>query len=445
MSITLSNDQQTDKAWLGQLFSQYQERLNGHSQDPIALFRKRGYELLEGMDFPTRRDEDWKYTDVQKMLKQRYAHGTTAYVTEDTVKALTFDSINAIPLVFINGNLSPEHSNLEDLPEGLHIHTVKDAVNDPANREWMQELSSQEGSTKQNTFVPLNLAFASNGYYIEVEPKAQIERPVHFIHINVASDQPHFSNPQLFVKVNKGASATVIESYHGNQDSAEYFTNAASWIDVAPNAQLTHYRLQFEHHSAFQVHNTFVRQRRDSRYSNHAVDLGGKMVRNNLSTELLDSNTETNYYGLYLGNSAQHIDNQTFIDHAVPHCESNELYKGILMDQAKGVFNGKVLVRQDAQKTNAYQQNSSLVLSDDAQMNAKPQLEIYADDVKCSHGATIGQLDEGAVFYLRTRGIPHQEARNLLQQAFLAEVVKEIPHEEIATYVQQLTDQKLNA
>ena len=174
------------------------------------------------------------------------------------------------------------------------------------------------------------------------------------------------------------------------------------------------------------------------------MDLGGKMVRNNLSTELLDSNTETNYYGIYLGLDKQHIDNQTFIDHAVPHCQSNELYKGILSDKARGVFNGKVLVRQDAQKTNAFQQNSSLVLSNDAVMDAKPQLEIYADDVKCSHGATIGQLDESSIFYLKSRGLSEVQSRNLLQKAFVGEVVENFKNETIKHSVLNKIDQKLD-
>jgi len=290
----------------------------------------------------------------------------------------------------------------------------------------------------------MNRAFAKHGFLIETEANTSEEIPFHFIYINTKGNESHFTHPQLFVNASRSSHLTIIESYHSTDQEAVYFNNAANCIHVGKNAKVDHYRLQYESKSAYQINNTIVSQERDSEYSNYAADLGGKIVRNNLSSELLDSGTQTNYYGVYLGLNKQHIDNQTFIDHAMPHCQSNELYKGILTDKARGVFNGKVLVRQDAQKTNAFQQNSSLVLSNDAVMDAKPQLEIYADDVKCSHGATIGQLDENSVFYLKSRGLNDEAAKNLLQKAFLGEVVSEFKIEAIRRSVLSKIEDKLS-
>jgi Fe-S cluster assembly protein SufD len=204
------------------------------------------------------------------------------------------------------------------------------------------------------------------------------------------------------------------------------------------NAIVDHYRIQDEDENAFFINNTEIEQLRDSIYSSYVIDLGGKLVRNNLNSILKDSGTTTNFYGLYVGMKKQHIDNQTFIDHAYPNCDSNELYKGILTDKAKGVFNGKIMVRPDAQKTNAFQKNHSLVLSKTAKMNSKPQLEIYADDVKCSHGATIGQLNKEALYYMRSRGLSEKEAVSVLKQAFLTEITDLIKIDPVREKVEQM-------
>jgi Fe-S cluster assembly protein SufD len=226
-------------------------------------------------------------------------------------------------------------------------------------------------------------------------------------------------------------------------DADNSFINSGVAIYLGENAQLSHYRYQYDTASNYYVNNTRIFQDANSTYSSYVLDTGGKSVRNNLYTYLKGSNTNTNYYGGYLVSGKQHIDNQTFIDHAMPHCESNELYKGILDDRSSGVFNGKVMVRPDAQKTNAFQQNSNLVLSPDAKMNTKPQLEIYADDVKCSHGATVGQLDEQSMYYLRSRGLNKGEAKRLLQFAFIAEVVESFENDQMRDFAEQIVREKM--
>lgn len=444
MSIISKDRDAKTKAWLELVFKAYEAGLNGMISHPITKFKKSAFLQLQAERFPTRKDEDWKYTNVGSIFKNSYQQGVSTQIDAAQIKEYTFEELDAVTVVIINGILDKSLSNLDELPTGARLTTLEDALQDTTQAKLIDKLINQKGGTEVNTFLPMNQAFAKHGYLIEADSKAIIDKPFHFVYINTRSDEPHFAHPQMFMNCNSSSQLTVIESYHSNDPEATYFSNSANYAHVGKNAKLDHYRLQYESKSAFQINNTIVTQERDSEYSNYAVDLGGKMVRNNLSTELLDSGTQTNYYGVYLGLDNQHIDNQTFIDHAMPHCQSNEMYKGILSDKARGVFNGKVLVRQDAQKTNAFQQSSSLVLSNDAVMDAKPQLEIYADDVKCSHGATIGQLDEQSVFYLKSRGLNDDAAKNLLQKAFLGEVVTEFKLDPIKERVLNKIDEKLS-
>lgn len=444
MSIISKDRDASTQAWLEVLFNSNMKELNGLSSHPISKFRKNAFLQLQSERFPTRRDEDWKYTNVGPILKTSYQHGTEANIDSAQLDEYLFEDLEVVKIVFVNGILDKSLSTLEDIPSGASLTSLEDALNDENKTEVVNSLLAQKSGTEVNTFLPMNQAFAKHGYLIEAEKNMDVKKPFHFIYINTKSDESHFAHPQMFINGNTSSRVTVIESFHSTDPEAVYFNNSANYIHVGKNAKVDHYKLQYESKSAFQINNTIVTQGRDSEYSHYGVDLGGKIVRNNLSSQLLDSGTQTNYYGVYLGLDKQHIDNQTYIDHAMPHCESNELYKGILTDKARGVFNGKVLVRQDAQKTNAFQQNSSLVLSNDAVMDAKPQLEIYADDVKCSHGATIGQLDDNSVFYLKSRGLNDEAARNLLQKAFLGDVVNHFKIDAIKEKVLSKIDDKLS-
>ncbi|MEL7421498.1 MAG: Fe-S cluster assembly protein SufD [Bacteroidota bacterium] len=447
MSAILQDQNTATKDWYKQLFQTYQQGLNGHKNHPLAQFRLAAYQQLEAEAFPTRRDEDWKYSGapVARMMDTHFQEASATQLTAADIAAFRIPNLEAATFVFINGVLQRELSEFDKVPAGVELLTVSAAIEDEEKRQWMEQQVAHAGGTEQNTFLALNRAFAQHGLYIEVSANAQVALPIHCLYLNTAGEQAHQSHPQMFIRSRKGSEFSVIESYQVADDSASYFTNTANWASVEGNARLHHYKLQFEGAQALQVNDTLVRQDRDSIYSSYALDLGGKVVRNNISTTLLNSNTETNYYGVYFGSKQQHIDNQTFIDHAVPHCQSNELYKGILTDYARGVFNGKVMVRQDAQKTNAFQQNSSLVLSPNAIMDAKPQLEIYADDVRCSHGATIGQLDEKSIFYLRSRGIPEAQARHLLQQAFVGEAIEAMPNDAVREWALGKLAAKFNA
>lgn len=444
MSIISKDRDSNTKEWIKALFQTYEAGLNGQSNQPITAFKKSAFDQLMTEGFPTRRDEDWKYTNVAPILKEAYRFGVSSDLSQKEFDQFLFEGLDAVIVAIVNGVLDEKLSKLDGMPSGLNLITVADALNDKDLSERIQNLVSQKGGTDKNAFLRMNRAFAQHGYVIVSDKNVQVEKPIHFVHINTGDEENYFSHPQMFMIGKTSSEFSVIESYHSTSNKSKYFTNSANYIQVEDNAHVHHYRLQFESRSAYQVSNAIAIQARNSIYSNYSVDFGSRIVRNNISTEHMGPGVNTFYYGAYLGLDNQHIDSQTFIDHAVPHCESNEMYKGILSDKARGVFNGKVLVRQDAQKTNAYQQSSSLVLSDTAIMDAKPQLEIYADDVKCSHGATIGQLDQESVFYLKSRGLSDEGAKNLLQKAFLGDVILNFRFRPIIDKVLLMVDLKLS-
>ncbi len=429
-----------------QLFASVEANLNGRTDHPLHQLRRAAINRLEALRFPTRRDEDWKYTSVARVIQPEYREGAAASVAPEVIAAFHYDELDAHRLVFINGVWNAEFSDIGELPAGAVITSVEEAFEEDKYRPAIEEFYRHWTTAEENPFVVLNAAFARNGVFIYVPRNVALEKPVHLIYLSAAGEQPLFINPQSLIVAEDNSEVTVIETFDtlpGNE--GVYFNNVVNRYLVKPGAHAHHYKLQNDGAEAFQVNHTEAHQHRDSTYSSYITDLGGRLVRNNLNAILHDQGTHTDYYGAYMAAGEQHIDNQTFIDHAHPHCTSSELYKGIITDRAKGVFNGKVIVRKDAQKTNAFQQNSSLVLSDKAVMDSKPQLEIFADDVKCSHGATIGQLDETSVFYLRTRGLTDQQARTLLQNAFLAEALENFRVEAIAERAQRLINAKLAA
>ena len=262
----------------------------------------------------------------------------------------------------------------------------------------------------------------------------EIEQPIHLLFFTDANETPLFDAPRVLALAGAGSRATIIEHHAGR---GNYFSNGVTEIVVGANAQIEHTRLQMESDEAFHIGTLQVQQARDCRFSSHAIDFGGRLARSNAIAVMGGGNIECTLNGLYVTRGEQVIDNHTVMDHAEPNCNSYEVYTGILGDSSRGIFNGKIFVRRDAQKTDAKQSNRNLLLSDDAQINTKPQLEIYADDVKCTHGATIGQLDDEALFYLRARGIPQKEARALLIHAFAREAMEGIAVESVLNYLEK--------
>ena len=427
------------------LFGEFERSLNGQKENPAHQIRQKAIDRLKDLVFPTRRDEEYKYTSVTRIVTQDYDLNPSADIDPKTVDHFRVPNLEATTLVFVNGQYRDDLSDSDAMPKGLRMQTIDEAMQDEALKPYVDDLLTSAAGEGQDPFVVMNAAFAKSGYFLHVPKNTVVEKPLHFLYINTEQEQPFLYSPQNMVVVESNAQATLIETFNSTAPGkAVYFGNLFNRMIVRENAHVHHYKIQRESLEAFQMNNTEVYQYQDSTYSNYTIDLGGRIVRNNLHTIHRGQNVTSNMYGSFYGRRDQHIDNHTFIDHAIPHCQSNELYKGILTDKARGVFNGKVMVRKDAQKTNAFQQNSSLVLSDKAVMDSKPQLEIFADDVKCSHGATIGQLDEDSVFYLRSRGLTDAKAREALQNAFLLEVLEFMPHEAMRNYAAAQINSKFN-
>jgi Fe-S cluster assembly protein SufD len=424
-----------------ELFQQYENSLNGQKSSAGHSIQKTAIQRFsDDLYFPTKRNEDWKYTNVAQLLQPLYLQPKRVDIAAEDINPFLFEGLDAYVLVFVNGTYNKELSSKDGLSNKIIVQDISSGLQEGGLTKTTASMYlSKWASKEKNSFKVLNTAFAQNGIYIDVPDGLVVDRPVHILNIAHAATEATVISPQKIIVTGENSKLTVIETYHHLINSEQtYFTNTVTQLVLKRNAIVDHYRIQDEDENAFFINTTEIEQLRDSTYSSYAVDLGGKLVRNNLNSILKDSGTTTNFYGLYVGVNKQHVDNQTFIDHAYPNCDSNELYKGILMDKAKGVFNGKIMVRQDAQKTNAFQQNHSLVLSKTAKMNSKPQLEIYADDVKCSHGATIGQLNKEALYYMRSRGLSEKEAISVLKQAFLTEITELIKIDPIREKVEQM-------
>jgi Fe-S cluster assembly protein SufD len=441
MKIQSTLDKKDSREKFIELFRLYKNSLNEQKNNVMHSLQKVAIERFGNkVDFPTRRNEDWKYTNVAELLQPTYQQPKLFEIAAEDIKPFLIEGLDVYLLVFVNGKYNKELSSEDAVSKKIIVQAISDGLKEEGKtKATASEYLNKWASEVNNSFMVLNTAFAQNGIYIDVPDGLVLDRPVHILNIAHTEEEPTVISPQKIIVAGENSKSTIIETYHHLTNSQQtYFTNTVTQLVLKRNAIVDHYRIQDEDENAFFINNTEIEQLCDSTYSSYVVDLGGKLVRNNLSSILKDSGTMTNFYGLYVGVNNQHIDNQTFIDHAFPNCNSNELYKGILADKAKGVFNGKIIVRPDAQKTNAFQKNHSLVLSKTASMNSKPQLEIYADDVKCSHGATIGQLNKEALYYMRSRGLSNKEAISVLKQAFLTEITELIKIDPIREKVEQM-------
>lgn len=383
---------------------------------------------------PAFKAEEYKFTNISKKLEQNISNFSPAQAFEVTaaqVKSAIFEGFEGDLLVFSNGKFLPElSSKIEDLKISLISEQLELAIGSIAKPE-------------KDAFAALNQASFEDGIFISVPKKAQIEKPVLLLSFNQANEG-QVIQPRVWIEVGDFAEVTFIDQSISLGESS-YFINKVVEVKGGINSQIHYYRLQNEGKNAIEVSNIETDIQKDARFSSVNISLSGDLVRNNLSLNLKGSNSEGNMYGIYLLNGKTHVDNHTNVDHTIPHAESNELYKGILADQSRGVFNGKIFVRQDAQKTNAFQQNNNILLSEDAIVNTKPQLEIWADDVKCSHGCTVGQLDEEALFYLQARGIDKTQAKGLLLYAFAGEVLEKIEVESFRDYCDSLIQERLGS
>lgn len=420
------------------LFSSYENSLNGQRANPLHIIRRNAMERLDTLDFPTLRHEDWKYTSVARILRQKYQMSGENNVTKSDIEPFLYEEAEVHLIVFVNGVLREDLGNYNDRQEGLQISTIEVAMQDEKCAAIIAGEFEKMILESRNPFVHLNAAFARGGLFISVAKGIEVAKPVHILHITTSETQPVLAAPLQMIYVAQDAHINVLESYHGvgtPEESLPVFTTTHTHIIQKNQSRVGYFKLQNLPGSFFLVHQGRVDQTRDSSFTGFTADLNGRIIRNNMDVIHHGENILSNLYGVFMGAEEQHIDNQTLIDHATPNCQSNEWYKGILTDSSRGVFNGKVMVRQDAQKTNAFQQNNALILSEQARMDTKPQLEIFADDVKCSHGATIGQMNEEAIFYLRSRGLSEPDARALLQLAFIQEVTSFIEIEYIKDHM----------
>ncbi len=424
-------------------FSHRESSLNGSRETPLNILRREAMQRFQELGFPTIRNEEWKYANIMPAIALPFAlsaGGNASALTQDHVNSFAIQGVDAHVLVFINGIYSREFSQVGHLPNGVIVGNVAEILKQ--SPDSLTEYFTHK-SEKSEAFTALNAALAQDGAFIAIPNGVLVETPVHIMMITDSASGPVMVHPRHIITCGRSSGATIIHSAHTIGTNAG-FTNSVANITVAENANLRQYIVQNDSDTAYSVQSTFVRQERDSRYSAVTVTLGGAFVRNNHNAVLGGENSEANYYGVALGSKRQLIDNHTLADHATPHCQSNELYKYILDDRSTGVFNGKIIVREDAQKTNAYQSNKTILLSDTATINTKPQLEIFADDVKCSHGATSGQLDEEALFYMRSRGITADKARALLLHAFAVDVLEHITLEPLRIALDHLIAERLH-
>jgi Fe-S cluster assembly protein SufD len=399
---------------------------NGRSRSPAWLkaLRESAIGSFDRLGFPNKNDEEWKYTSVEPITSQSFERGRElAAVSAETILARSFTDAECNRLVFVNGTWVPQLSLWRDVPANVRVQSLADAIkqNDQILAPYLAACARHE----KEAFFALNTAFMEDGAVVIVPPDCRLEAPLHFIFVSVAGDRRIALYPRNLMLVGAGSEVKIVETYLG-LGSGGYFVDAVTELIGEENSAIDYYRLQRESDAGFHIGALDARLKRDCHFTAHAITLAGALVRNDVHVALDGEGSECILNGIYLLDGHQHVDNHTEIEHRRPRATSFELYKGILSGNAHGVFNGKIVVHKDAQKTDARQTNKNLLLSEHAAVNTKPQLEIYADDVKCSHGSTIGQLDADALFYLRSRGLDIHEAQSLLSYAFASDVVGRI-------------------
>jgi Fe-S cluster assembly protein SufD len=402
--------------------------LKQQRQSYIDVFGKSG--------FPTTRHEAWKYTDVRPLLKRNFtiADNASVEIDEKNLDDIRFNELESHELVFVNGIYSAALSKNQNLEKGSTICSLAN-VSDEAQK-LAEAYINKFARPDKHAFSALNAAFASDGAFIHVADNVELEHAIHLLFINTNESASFISHPRNVIVLGDNARATVIESYVGLNEG-EYCTNTVTEVLTGNASVLEHYKLQQESSLSYHIGYLHAQCQKDSRLESHSFSLGGALVRNDIDGYLVESGAHIVLNGLYIGGANQHIDNHTRVDHCMPHTTSEETYRGVLDGKSRAVFNGKVVVYKDAQKTDAQQSNANLLLSDDAEIDTKPELEIYADDVKCSHGATVGQLDEHMLFYLRSRAIDESTARSLLTFAFADEVIRRIKFSPIRERLEQ--------
>jgi Fe-S cluster assembly protein SufD len=413
-------------------FDQLWKEIAGDGQAWTQSLRQVAMDRFARLGFPTTRLEDWKYTNVGPIARIPFRQGERLApgAAVETLGAATIPGLASAQLVYVNGHFTPELSKLPALPQGIQVGSLSQALS--TRRAAVEAHIGHYARFEEQAFVALNTAFIQDGAYVYVPRGCAVEVPIHVVFISLPAGEATVSYPRNLLVFEDSAQATVIESYLGLGHDV-YFTNAVTECVLGENTTLEHYTLEWEGMNAFHVATLQIQQARSSNCVSHTVASGGALVRRDINVLLDGEGAENTLNGLFMATAQQHIDHHTRIDHVRPHCTSRELYKGILDGHGRGVFNGKIVVHKDAHQTDAVQTNKNLLLSADASIDTKPQLEIFNNDVKCSHGSTIGRLEENSLFYLRTRGLGEGDARRLLTYAFASELVNRMHVEALRT------------
>ena len=391
-------------------------------REAVAGFAKLG--------FPTLADEEWRFTNLAVLGRSSFsiAGDDRDGVSTEVVATHRFKDLDCFFLVFVNGRYSALLSSAPGAYEGAVVKSLSDAIRE--NGDLARTYLAKYADYSEDAFISLNTSYFEDGAFVSVPDGVVLEKPVHVLYVTTDDDASFFVNPRNLVVVGEGAAAKVIEHYV-SVSSNVYFSNSVTEVVCGENSNVEHYRLEFESVRAFNFSTLRVNQSRSSNITSHSVLSGGAVVRNNVHPVLAGEGCNSDIYGLFISEGRQHMDNFMRVEHASPHCDSRQFYNGVLDGRSRGVFHGRIIVHEGAMKTDAKQTNRNLLLSDTAQIDTKPQLEIYNDDVKCTHGATIGQMDEEALFYLRSRGVPEKKARMIMLRAFTDQTLEKMSIDQV--------------
>jgi Fe-S cluster assembly protein SufD len=425
------------------LFEQNQKEISQFDADFVTELREEAIASFRETGFPVRKEERYKYTHLEPVFDGELSfefHPRDIRFDDQELFRCDVPMLDAEVLTVLNGFFhNPGGDSLTQLDNGIIYGSLREAIQ--SQPELVKEYLGKNAQMADESFVALNTAFSQDGIFLFVPRGAELEKPIQIIHLLLSDKNQMVQHRNLFV-LEESAKAQVIICDH-TLSPHMFLTNSVTEVYTGANADLDVLRLQNEHNNSCQVTNTWIKQDRDSRCQHGTITLHGGMVRNNLRISMEGEGAETSALGLFLTDKMQHVDSYTVIDHQKPHCISNQYYKGVLDDVSTGAFNGKIHVHPDAQQTEAFQTNNNILLTDTARMYTKPRLEIYADDVKCSHGATVGQLDTDAMFYLQSRGIPKDESRLMLMDAFAWDVISKIQQIALQIRIKDLVGKRL--
>ena len=403
--------------------------------------RQEGFARFSEMGFPTTRDEDWRFTNVSAIANSRFELAPSARINARDLTPFAVDDYTTL-LVFVNNRFAPDLSRIPAAGKIKIASLARALATDPAN---VQVHLGRYLNYKRDAFAALNTAFIEDGACIHIPRGSVVEQTIYVLYVSLSGEKPAIEHPRNLIVVEENSQATIVEDYVSleNGGSAPTFSNTATELVVGENSVVSHYMLVRPAQDAFNVSTLRIQQARSSNVATHSVLLSGALVRNNVHPVLAGEGAECLINGLFMANGRQHMDNYMLVEHASPHCNSRQFYNGVLNGHSHGVFHGRIIVHKDAQKTDAKQTNRNLLLSDDAQIDTKPQLEIYADDVKCTHGATIGQVEENALFYLRSRGLDEASAKHLLLLAFANECLDRMNSDQVRSHLERLVTEWL--